>query len=375
MSFDSDSLNVLMATPRYLPLIGGVESHVHEVGRRLAAAGGHVTVLTTDRTGCLPTDEECEGVRIRRVRAWPANKDYYLAPDIYRTIVDGKWDVVHCQGCHTFVPPTAMLAARHAKIPYVVTFHSGGHSSRVRNALRGIQWTALRPLFAGADALVGVSEFEARLFQKRFRLPRERFVVIPNGGRLPETAGLCPKSDKRKLIVSVGRLERYKGHQRAITALPQVLEQEPEARLLILGSGPFESELYKIAQHAGVADRVEIRSVPASNRREMACLLLEAALVVLLSEYEAQSIAVMEALTLRRPVLVADTSALSEFADHGWAESVPLLATPEEIARGILRQLRHPLVATDVALPTWDDCADQLLSLYHRVAGRVPCAS
>ncbi|MFN8528578.1 MAG: hypothetical protein U0670_08200 [Anaerolineae bacterium] len=40
----------------------------------------------------------------------------------------------------------------------------------------------------------------------------------------------------------------------------------------------------------------------------MSRLLARASLVVLFSEYEAHPVAVMEALSLRRPVLVADTS-------------------------------------------------------------------
>ena len=69
----SDDLRVriLMVTPRFLPEVGGVEMHVAEVVRRIAASDHGVTVLTTDRSGRLPKEEEWNGVAIRRVRAWP----------------------------------------------------------------------------------------------------------------------------------------------------------------------------------------------------------------------------------------------------------------------------------------------------------------
>src|SRR5689334_8730987 len=79
-------LRVLMVTPRYFPLTGGVESHVYEVSRRMAALGTAVTILTTDRTGRLPAQEIHDGVEVRRVRAWPAQADYYFAPDLLRHI-------------------------------------------------------------------------------------------------------------------------------------------------------------------------------------------------------------------------------------------------------------------------------------------------
>lgn len=368
-------LRVLMVTPRYFPFVGGTESHVYEVSRRLARAGVDVMVLTSDPTGSLPRDEEKEDVHIRRVHAYPAQSDLYYAPDIMREIPAGQWDLVHIQGVHTFVAPLAMLAARRAHIPYVVTFHTGGHSSRIRRNIRSLQWQALRPLLTGADRLIGVSEFEAHFFQKQLALPAGRFAVIPNGGHLPELAQPLTVPEPGKLIVSVGRLEQYKGHQHVIRALPHVLAQEPDARLLILGTGPYESQLRKLASRLAVTDRVEIRSIPASEREEMARVLARASVVVLLSQYEAHPVAVMEALALKRPVLVADTSGLSEIAARGWARSITLPATPPQVAAALLGQLCQPLIPSGVELPTWDDAAAQLLSVYRTVHARVPCVS
>jgi hypothetical protein len=44
-----------------------------------------------------------------------------------------------------------MAASRRASLPYLVTFHAGGHSSRVRNSVRGLQWRVLRPLIRQAE--------------------------------------------------------------------------------------------------------------------------------------------------------------------------------------------------------------------------------
>jgi hypothetical protein len=46
-----------MVCARYLPDMGGIEMHVHEVARRLAALGEfETTILTTDRSRSRPTD-------------------------------------------------------------------------------------------------------------------------------------------------------------------------------------------------------------------------------------------------------------------------------------------------------------------------------
>ena len=46
-----------MVSARYLPFMGGIETHIHEVGSRLVAQGHTVVVLTTDPTWNLPPTE------------------------------------------------------------------------------------------------------------------------------------------------------------------------------------------------------------------------------------------------------------------------------------------------------------------------------
>jgi len=370
------ALRVLTVTPRYLPEVGGVERHVHEVATRVAAAGCEVTVLTTDRSGELAPADSDGPVVVRRVPAYPKGRDWLFAPGVRKVVGAGGWDVVHIQSYHTFVAPLAMRAAAKAGIPFVVTFHGGGHSSTLRHRSRGVQRTVLRPLLARADRLVAVASFEIDEYARELRLPRARFVLIPNGVDLPE-----PSSDGAvldtlprgaPLIASVGRLEEYKGHQRVLAAFPEVLAAEPGARLWIAGSGPYEPELHRLAATLGVADRVDIRAVAAGDRGVMAAALARTDVVVLLSEFETHPIAALEALSVGRPLVVADGSGLGELAARGLARAIPIGASPHVAAEAILRELRDPLPAGELDLPTWDDCAAGLLELYTSVAEHRP---
>jgi glycosyltransferase involved in cell wall biosynthesis len=360
-------LRILMVTPRYHPYVGGIETHVLEVTRRLVGPTVAVTVLTTDPSGKLSANETVDGVEILRVRAWPAHRDYYFAPHLPRVMAEQRWDILHCQGCHTLVPPLAMITARRLGLPYVVTFHSGGSSSRIRGVLRPAQWQALRPLLSQAKELIAPSVWEAEYFQRRLLLPMERFSVIPNGAwQIASVMNTWPSTSDEKLILSVGRLERYKGHQRVIAAMPHVLAQVPHARLRIIGSGPYERTLRRRVSQLGLEEKVEIAAIPPGDDIGMAGLLLRADVVTLLSEHEAQGLAVMDALALRRPVVVAETTALQEFVAKGYALGVPLGAPANVVAAAILRQLDMPLMPLDIELPTWDNCAASLLALYRR---------
>src|SRR5258708_30566580 len=143
-------MRILMVAARCSPFMGGIETHIPEVGPRLVARGHAVDVLTTDPSGELPIDEEVRGMRVRRVPAWPRERDFYVAPGIYAAIRRGAWDLIHFQGYNTFVVPIGLLAVVRGDLPFVLTFHSGGHSSRLRDALPSTQQHFLRALVVRA---------------------------------------------------------------------------------------------------------------------------------------------------------------------------------------------------------------------------------
>ena len=89
-----------MITTRSQPEIGGIESHVVEVAARVAARGYDLEVLTTDRSGRLPKREQVDGYVIRRFRAYPAGRDWYLSPGLFWAALRSSYDVVHVQGIH-----------------------------------------------------------------------------------------------------------------------------------------------------------------------------------------------------------------------------------------------------------------------------------
>jgi glycosyltransferase involved in cell wall biosynthesis len=364
------NMRIMMVAARYRPFIGGIETHIHEVGTRMADLGHRVTVLTTDPSGDLPTRENIGGIRVVRVKAWHKHSDYYFAPRIYTEISQFDCDVIHFQGYNTFVAPIGMLAAIRHHIPFVLTFHSGGHSSRLRNAIRGVQRTLLAPLTAHASRLIGVSEYEATFFSLKMGLNPARFTVVPNGAALPPPSDPPPAVEPH-LLLSIGRLERYKGHHRVIEAFPELLRRLPGARLKVVGTGPYERELRDLVRSLDLAEHVTFESIPPGERQRLTDLLCSAELIVLLSECEAHPVAVMEALSVRRPVLVADTSGLRELAQKGLCRSIPLRATSSMVAAAIADELQRDYLPRQVELPDWNDCTHQLLRIYYEVLNRL----
>lgn len=364
----SQPLRIGMVAARALPFMGGIETHVHEVSRRLAASGVDVTVLTTDTTGELPGAETITGYRVRRWPAYPRSRDYYLAPGLIRHLLaaGGDYDVVHVQGIHTLVAPAALAAVRRTGTPSVLTFHTGGHSSGLREMVRPLQFKLLGPLLKSTAALVAVCDYERRKFSQMLGIPAESIRMIRNGSEPLPVDPTAPRIDGSPLLVSVGRLEEYKGHHRVLQAMPLILQSAPKALLVLIGSGPYEARLREMAAELGIVDHVMFRSYSPEERGSMGRVVSDADVMCLLSDYEAHPVAVMEAIGTGTPALIADTSGLTELGEAGLATVVPIDASVDRIAAAVMDVAASPKKSPP-ALPTWDDCADQLRKLYREV--------
>jgi glycogen synthase len=363
------ALRLLIVTPRSPLRTGGVERHVLETSRRIAATGNEVAVLCADpgQGGGISIRD---GVSIRSVRAWPAQRDWLFAPGIWREMTAGRWDIVHIQSYHTFVAPIGMTRALTLRVPYCVTFHGGGHSSALRRQVRPVQYLALRPLLARAAKLIAVARFEIDLYSRVLHLSPDRFIHIPNGTDRSELAPVPTEAATGDLIATIGRLERYKGHQRVIDALPDVIRMRPNARLLVVGEGPYRDQLARHAAALGVADRVQFTSVPAGDRRAMSELLGRVAIVVLMSEFETHPLVGLEAAAAQKRLLVADHAGLHELVLDGLARGVALDCAPAVLAAAIVEELAKPPPADPPQLTSWDECAERLLALYREIAER-----
>lgn len=358
-----NALQITMVCARIAPPAGGTELHVLEVSQRLASRGHKVTVLTTVLDPAHAGESIEHDVRIVRLRAWPRDSDLFFAPSIRRHITQEPADIVHIQGYHTMVAPIAMAGAISTGRPFVVTFHSGGHSSRIRQALRPVHQQLLRPQLSRAARLIGVSRFETAFFKRRLRLPETKFETITNGVD-PVFRSVSPNHDLVPTISSIGRLEEYKGHQFVIDAFTRVQRSVPNVRLRIVGCGHYRRNLVHRAKAAGIADRVDFMSVPFGDRRAMAECMASSNVVVLASRYESQCIVGLEAVASGTRLVAVDASALTDLAQYSTVRMVPTTSI-EDLAPALIGQIAQIGAIERIKLADWDDTTNLTESTYR----------
>ncbi len=223
--------------------------------------------------------------------------------------------------------------------------------------------------------LIGVSDFETRLFSHRLRVPEVPFATIPNGSSLTvETNAVTVEGHRLHgvRICSIGRLERYRGHHRAIGAMPHLRKLLPRAVLQIIGSGTYETPCESWRATPGVANCVgpSLPSVesrwPRRSGRPTWCPA---------QCYESQGIVVLEALSLERPVLVSDAAALADLARQGCVLAAPLWAEGRALADMMVQAMRTGDRLGTSELLGWDEITTRLLDFYRVVLRDMPCAS
>ncbi|MFJ8532629.1 glycosyltransferase family 4 protein [Streptomyces sp. NPDC093591] len=151
----------------------------------------------------------------------------------------------------------------------------------------------------------------------------------------------------RPVVVCVSRLVRRKGQDTLIQAMPRILAAEPDAVLLIVGGGPYEADLRRMARETGVADSVRFTGpVPwselpahygAGDVFAMPCRTRRRGLDV-----EGLGIVYLEASATGLPVVAGDSGGAPDAVLDGETGWVVRGGSPEEAADRIVTLLGDP---------------------------------
>ena len=250
-------MKILMLTWEYPPrIVGGIARVVHDLSKRLIKDGHEVTVVTYRDNADVPEYENDKGVNVYRVDNYMIHPNNFIdwimqlnfnmlskATEIINK--EGGFDVIHA---HDWLVTYAAKSLKNAyDIPIVATIHAteAGRNSGIHDETqRYINDTEWLLTYEATEVIVN-SNYMKNEIQRLFGLPFDKINVIPNGINLSNFTGIERDYDFRrqyamdneKIILYVGRLVYEKGVQHLIAAMPKILSNYNDAKLIIAGRG------------------------------------------------------------------------------------------------------------------------------------------
>ncbi len=329
--------------------IGGTRRHLTDVARGLAARGveTHLAVSAERQPDFRETLAElaAEGCVVHEVpmlRAIRPRTDARHLARLKALLREVRPDVVHTHSSKAGVlGRLASLSTgigRRVHTPHTMAFLFRDMFGPLK---RGLFFRIERGLARATDALVAVSESEARTFAASGVVDPARVRVVPNGidpapyaHATPADLAALGLDPARPTAAVVGLLNVAKGQDLALEALAR----HPALQLLLVGHGETEPELRDLAARLGVGGRVAF----AGFRRDVPALLAAADLLLLPSRWEGMPYIVLEAMASGLPVAATPVDGARDLVEDG----VTGWLAPDASADGVAAVLARALAAS-----------------------------
>ena len=360
-------MKILMLTWEYPPrIVGGIARVVHDLSKRLIKDGHEVTVVTYRDSADVPEYENDKGVNVYRVDNymihpnnfidWILQLNFNLVSNATEIInKEGDFDVIHA---HDWLVANAAKTLKNAYgIPVVATIHAteAGRNSGIHNdTQRYINDTEWMLTYEASEVIVN-SNYMKNELQRLFGLPYEKINVIPNGVNLSNFAGVERDynfrrqyaMDNEKIILYVGRLVYEKGVQHLIAAMPKILSNYHDAKLIISGRGGMMDELRQEASNLGLNDKIYFTGYLDSKQVQKMYKCADVA--VFPSTYEPFGIVALESMLAGVPTVVSDVGGLDEIITHGVDGMKAYAGNANSIADSVTALLYDHQLASNVS--------------------------
>lgn len=197
-------------------------------------------------------------------------------------------------------------------------------------------------LYRFADGVVVQTQKNKAYFSKAVQKKSE---IIYNPINLKEYAGISLKLDKKKTIVTAGRLMPQKNQKMMIRAFKTVADKYPEYQLIIYGEGPSRNDLEQLTSELGIESNVQL---PGNTTRLHDCIK-NAGMFVLSSDYEGMPNALIEAMCLGLPVISTKVSGATDLIKDHENGILTELNDQTELETAILELIENPELAEKLA--------------------------
>lgn len=295
------------------PQAGGAEVHVHEIFRRLAASGDHVTLLSSRAPG-QKQHEVVDGINTIRVGNWK-NFNLVAAGYYLRRLRKIPWDIVVDDV--NKIPFYTPLYVRRPILMLVPHLFGTTVFSEVSfpQAAYVFLWERAVPLVYARTPVVAISASTKRDLVER-GLDSERITVVQCGiDHQVYRPTLLKHQSSSPVFVYLGRLKRYKNIDTLLEATAILKDRHPQLMVAVAGEGDDLVRLKKKAATLAVHDQV--RFLGRVSLEKKINLLQDAYAMIVPSPKEGWGLTAIEANACGTPVLASKSPGLVDSVKHG----------------------------------------------------------
>jgi phosphatidylinositol alpha-1,6-mannosyltransferase len=265
---------ILLVTNDFGPRTGGIETFVIGLFERITSH--EVFVLTSQQGDTSAYDKhwlDAYGVRVIRDRSKILLPTWRVIRAAKKIVRDNNIEIA----VFGAAAPLALMsrALRKAGVQKIVAITHGHEVWWARIFPFSV---AIKRIGNSVDFLTYLGEFTRQAISKA--LPPKRLGAMVKIAPGIDTAHFIPQPDsmqmrtklgleKKKIIISVGRLVHRKGQDKLIESLPLILKSVPNAHVLLVGEGPYRTHLEKLVaekslqNHVTFAGRVMYDKLPS----------------------------------------------------------------------------------------------------------------
>jgi phosphatidylinositol alpha-1,6-mannosyltransferase len=347
-------MKTLVVSDNFPPKKGGSGRWFWEIYRRLPreqfviAAGEAPDQEAFDRKHDLRVERVPLTLKSWGIKNWEGMSGYWSATTrLARLVRSERVGFVHCGR----VLPEGVMALT-LKWRFGVPYLCYVHGEDVTTARESREYVFLvRQVLRGASLLIANSRNTQRILCDEWAVPRERVQVLHPG---VDSTRFVPASrdcairqamgwGTRRVVLTVGRLQKRKGHDQMIRALRLLRDEFPELLYCIIGDGEERGELERLIRSEQVQEQVQLLGEADDARLIAAYQQCDLSILPnrqIGEDIEGFGMVLLEAQACGKPVIAGASGGTSEAVNAPLTGLVVPCETPEGIATAMAPLLR-----------------------------------
>lgn len=389
-------MNILILTPDYPPVYGGIGIHVKSLATRLKNSNHNITVVITrisQKNNCneKTTYYSDNGINIIDIPTnfgsilssssyFTSNKYYNIEmsviwqfansiKDIFKYLPNNNYDVIHIHDAYAGL--IGKILSVYWKIPLISTIHSM-HADNT-----SIKYYLREYIVHNSDRVIAVSEFLKNEIIKKFQIDEKKISVVYNSIEIPE---IHKKEFKKNYEISFcGKFEKIKGvislldiFNDVFTSVHHILKEQ-KITLNLVGSGTLLNEIYSKIKQLNIENNVTIYQ-DISNI-EVLKILGRSRYVVIPSQVEAFSTVGLESMLMKTPIICTNVGGMPEMVVHNKTGYIYDPNNTEQAKKYMIDLLLDSNKATKFGTEgfnrlmehfTWETNLNKILQIYNK---------